>query len=91
MGIVAVTASLDVGVRREDAGRDQNRMRGQNRVHSQDRVRGQNRDSVSHASGPDDMVMCACPRSATRIRRPAQRCFQSSRMIEVVCRVCGIR
>ena len=31
------------------------------------------------------------PRSAIRLRRPAQRCFQSSRMIEVVFRVCGIR
>ena len=72
-------ASLDVGVRREDAGRDQNR------------VRNQNRDSLSHASEADDMVMCAWPRSAIRLRGLAQRCFQSSKMIEVVFRVCGIR
>jgi hypothetical protein len=30
------------------------------------------------------------PRSAIRIHGPAQRCFQSSRMIEVVFRVCGV-
>jgi hypothetical protein len=51
MDIIAVTASLDVSVRREDAGRDQ------------DRVRGQNRDGVSPGSGSDDVVVSACPRS----------------------------